>query len=102
MSGYMSKLGYTWRYWVLQVALVGFVVLSSMSASHDHKSAAESLACAPCHVGGQGTLDVPPVQPTVPIAVLVLLFLFVLPQPFAALPSGNALRPHSRAPPSVL
>ena len=61
MSGYMSKRGYTWRYWVLQVALVGFVVLSSMSASHDHKSAAESLACAPCHVGGQGTLDVPPV-----------------------------------------
>jgi hypothetical protein len=89
-----------WHKWLVILAVLSTVVLYSIAATHHHKTLAQELGCAACHVAGHNSLDVfkPNVRPLMsPVSRR-------LPVPMLAnmgvIPATFPLKPPSRAPPA--
>jgi hypothetical protein len=87
------------RVWILQFALLCFIVFHGLGLFHQHASEAEHSVCVACQVAEHQALDVPDASLAPQFFLLVLLFLILPWHPKVSPCLGFFNRPQPRGPP---
>lgn len=87
------------RRFLLLLALLNFLGLYSLAEMHHHADEAGEMACAVCHVAAHSAMDVPVPDLSVPVFMLILLFMVSFAESIPLF-LRSAVRPRSRSPPT--
>ena len=99
MTKHMNSAKHNLRVWILQFALLCFIVFHGLGLFHNHATEAEHSVCVACQVAEHQALDVPDASLAPLFFLLVLLFLILPWYPKVSSCLGFYNRPQPRGPP---